>query len=280
MKKLAAPICRATLLAVCSFALSSCLISHINVSKGVFEASKPPSVYGNERRLEHGISPQVSLQGSVGKNKTVALEGLMNQSTGYGLPQEPANISYRFDGINLGGQFTYTYKSRSDWFFGFSGGYQDMPYVTGLLGVNKDFWEIGFSHLIGIASNEATYSGTIEQEPFCFIEDPCTDDWDLGPFSVENESNLNLYMAANLHASVFLSYVSLGWTGGVAVPWSQSELYSESTYTFEFPLLFSNDIGMAWNYHHFKFRLGANWISGPALAESVLSITSQAAWIF
>jgi hypothetical protein len=271
-------ICRVVLLAVCSFALSSCLISHINVSKGVFEASKPPSVYGNERRLEHGISPQVSLQGSVGQNKTIALEGLMNQSTGYGLPQEPANISYRFDGINLGGQATYTYKTRSDWFFGFSGGYQDMPYVTGLLGVNKDFWEVGFSHLIGLTRNRATYSGTIENDPI-LCKEPCLD-WDQEPFFAEDESYENLYMAANLHASVFLSYVSLGWTGGIAVPWSQSELYSESTYTFDFPFLISNDIGMAWNYHHFKIRLGMNWISGSALAESVLSITSQAAWIF
>ncbi|MDR2579733.1 MAG: hypothetical protein LBC85_01905 [Fibromonadaceae bacterium] len=270
-----------------SIFIISCTTSKMNVEQGTFQAIKPPNIYGNNRHLTKDTNYIISYDASIGKNKTIPLPGIMNQSqrvtSEIKLDGTPADINYRLIQKALGFQFSRVTK-KEDFFMGFGGGVQNFPYVFFMLGHNGKFIEAGGAAFWGLTIDKASYSG----------EWGYIDNFTMGitkpiekyepHFEQNNVSILHSYGGLTTYASLYWKKVALNYSASITSPWFliSNSLPVSSDYdadiSFSFPVLLMQDVGVSFTPYKIKYRLGINQITGVKFPGQHWGLSVQMAY--
>jgi hypothetical protein len=272
----------------------------MDVEKGIFQAIKPPNIYGNGRYLTKDTNYIISYDASIGDNKTIPLPGIMNkrmQVGDYDIPEMPANINYRLIENTLGIQFYKIAKDYNDYYLGWGIGMQNQPYGFVMLGRNGKFFEIGGAALGGLTLNEASYEGGWYYHVSYFrshnamfaktlAEQGISDDYDkLEYVKLKDVKILHLYGGITTYASLYLEKFALNYAASVTNPWIVNELLASkgdgshgADISFFFPVLLMQDIGISYMPHKIKYRFGINQITGVKFPGQYWGLSVQMAY--
>jgi hypothetical protein len=261
----------------------------MNVERGTFQTIKPPNIYGNSRYLTKDTNYIISFDANIGKNKTIPLPGLINDSyynNSGEMPETPADINYRLIETTLGFQFYRVIKDPYH-YTGLGGGVQNFPYGFVMLGYNGKFIEVGGVAFGGFALNEASYGGmgkpSCGRPPGGFrVLAKCSYEY----FQVKNMNVLHTYAGIVAHASFHWNKFALNYASSVSNPWFVGTLpavenendFSNGDITFSFPVLLMQDIGISYAPNSIKYRLGVNQITGVKFPGQYWGLSVQVAY--
>ena len=260
------------LLLIFSILLISCSTrSNISINKGKFQAMKPPNIYGNNRYLEEGTHNSVSYNANIGKNKTIPLPGIVNDSFSVGgasPPEKPANINYRLIENTLGFQY-YRITKEDDFYTGWGVGVQNFPYGVFMFGYNEENIEVGAAAYLGLSIDKSSYEGE-----WGYSDWWCCDENEY--IRIKDLSILHTYGGINFYASYFWNKFAINYAASISNPWLVDELpiavegsvvnkrdvEHDADISFWFPFLLMHDIGISYTPNNIKYRLGINQITG------------------
>ena len=266
-------------------------ISRMVVKNGSSTVTKPPVIYGNVKELERGLNHRILAEYNLGnKNAAIPLEGALkmsaipndNKNSGdlksvYHSQEEPMNFIYELQNNNFGMQYFLTNKY-DNFYYGSGAGFQDFPYAFFDIGVNKKYFEIGAAFLIGYDWQ------TIEYDGYFVNEEGDTHD----PFE-ESKTNSGAYFGAYIHSSIFLKPFALNYSASISR--ARSDLLYEdgcgfmsdmfpgycTEYTFDFPALIMQDIGIAYSYQKIGCRISLNKTTDSNFKKSYFGTNFQVA---
>ena len=248
--------------------LVSCAADKMNVERGTFQAIKPPNIYGNNRYLAKDTNYTISYDANIGKTKTIALPGIMNEHNTEDLPNTPANINYRLIENTLGLQFYRAIKNDYSFYFGLGGGIQNFPYGFLIFGHNRKFFEIGGSAYWGLTIDRASYEGR----------------WDY-EVRLKDLKVLHSYGGLTGYTSFYWEKFAINYSASIANPWLTDELpvlHGNSNHntdiSFWFPFLLMQDIGISYTPSKIKYRLGVNQITGIEFPGQYWGVSVQMAY--
>jgi hypothetical protein len=247
------------------------------VKNATADVAKPPNIYGNASLLNKRENRSISMEYSAGKSDAIIpLQGdvKVNQK----IQTEDANINYRLLDNSFGLQFFSNTKTESDFYFGGGFGHQRFPYAFGTIGINKEYFEIGVALLLGYSSEKISYDGY-------FVND----DMKRGSDISEERYQCSLYSSAYLYTSFYLKHFALNYAASIANP-IDSDIYSNNScigglfedkiFSFDFPVLLMQDIGVAYTNNRIRYRVGLNQITGIKFPGQYYRGTAHAAWLF
>jgi hypothetical protein len=181
---------------------------------------------------------------------------------------------------SFGLQYFSNIKTDSDFYFGGGFGYQKFPYAFGTIGINQEHFEIGAALLLGYSSEKISYDGYSVDEDGRKLKD--------GNFS-EERYRCSSYSSAYLYTSFYLKHFALNYAASVASPIAD-EIYNDNSclgglfrdkiFSFDFPVLLMQDIGVAYTNNHIRYRVGLNQITGVKFPGQYYRGTAHTAWLF
>jgi len=235
------------------------------------EIDKPPNITGNSKELKSGKNLTLSFEKVIGnKDAIIPLEGEIKVDGQVQLEESSASYRLVNDVWNL--QFYRIEKNESGFYNAGGGGFQGFPYVFLGAGVNKAFFDLGGAALFGFAIQAMENNGLYE-----------TNDGKMwGYSSISNK--LSYYAGAYIHANFYISRFALNYIASITSPTSNNVCgfgdECEKSFTFDFPYLLMQDIGIAYTNNKIKYRIGINQITGAEFAGQYWGTSFQAAWLW